>query len=70
MELTETKYKIRCEMGACKNLADKTVQLKRVGIKSHLHICNACLKELYEKIGETMVPKSIETAGKKGKKQA
>lgn len=67
MELTDSKYKIRCEMGACKNMASKTVKLSRVGIRSSLHICDDCLKELYGLIGETLVPKSIETATKKGK---
>ncbi len=68
MELTDAKYKIRCEMGACKNIATKTVKLSRVGIKSSLHICDDCLKELYGLIGSTIVPKSIETAVKKGSK--
>ena len=67
MELTDSKYKIRCEMGACKNMASKTVKLSRVGVRSSLHICDDCLKELYGLIGETLIPKSIETASKKGK---
>lgn len=70
MELTDTKYKIRCEMGACKRRADKTVKLARVGVKSSLHVCNDCLKELYALIGATLVPKSIETAAKKGRERA
>lgn len=65
MELLDTPYKIRCEMGACKNFASKTVKLSRVGIKSRIHICENCLKELYALIGSTIVPKSIETAVKK-----
>lgn len=69
MELTETNCKIRCEMGACKNLATKTVKLSRVGIKSRLHVCDACLRELYGLIGATLIPKSIETAGKKNGKR-
>ncbi|MDE6398960.1 MAG: hypothetical protein K2L51_06535 [Clostridiales bacterium] len=69
MELQDAKCKIRCEMGACNNMATKTVKMRRVGIRSSLHICDACLKELYERIGETLIPKSIETAAKKGKKQ-
>lgn len=69
MELVDTKYKIRCEMGACKNLASKTVKLSRAGIKSHLHVCDDCLKELYGLIGATLVPKSIETGRKIDKKE-
>lgn len=69
MELIDAKYKIRCEMGACKNMASKTVKLNRVGIKSSLHICDDCLRELYARIGETLVPKSIETAVAKREKR-
>ncbi len=69
MELTDNKYKIRCEMGACKNMATKTVKLRRVGVKSNLHVCEQCLRELYGLIGETLVPKSIERAAKKGKRK-
>lgn len=68
MELIDAKCKIRCEMGACKNMAAKTVKLSRVGIKSRIHVCEDCLKELYTLIGATLVPKSIETAQKKGNK--
>ena len=68
MELVDTECKIRCEMGACKNMAVKTVKLSRVGIKSRIHICADCLKELYGLIGSTLRPKSIETAAKKVKR--
>ena len=67
MELAEAKCKIKCEMGACKNTATRTIRLSRVGIKSHIHVCDACLRELYGLSGSAVIPKSIETAGKKGK---
>lgn len=62
MQLIEPKYKIRCEMGVCKNFAAKTIKMDRTGIKSAIHICDACLTELYGLIGETLIPKSFETA--------
>lgn len=65
MELIDTPAKIRCEMGACKNFAAKTVKMSRVGIRSRLHICDDCLRQLYTLIGKEVVPKSIETAGKR-----
>lgn len=46
MEITECKYRIRCEMGACGNLADYTVRPARTGVRSHMHICASCLGEL------------------------
>ena len=69
MELIENKCKIGCEMGACKNRATKTIKFSRVGIKSRLHVCDDCLKELYSLIGARYVPKSIETANRKNGKK-
>lgn len=68
MELIDTKCKIKCEMGACRRDAAKTIKLNRVGIKSRIHVCDECLKELYSLIGAAYVPKSIETANKKSKR--
>lgn len=65
MELIKTGCRIRCEMGACKNFAEHTIKLNRVGIRSRIHVCDACLKELYRAIGESLVPKSIETAARR-----
>ena len=65
MELVDTAYKIRCELGACKNMAAKTIKFKRVGIRSCVHVCESCLKELYACIGATLIPPSIETSKKK-----
>lgn len=70
MELITTNCKIKCEMGACRNYAQHTIKLSRVGIKSRIHICEICLGELYALIGQTRIPKSIETAVKKGDKVA
>jgi len=79
MELEKTRIKIRCEFGACKGIADYTVVLRRVGIRSRLHVCSDCLKTLGELIGKTFgekrddekqakPPRSIETLkGKKNK---
>ena len=69
MKLIDTPYKIRCEMGVCKNYAAKSVVFDRVGIKSHLHVCPDCLKALYGLIGATLIPQSIETVGKKSRQK-
>ena len=61
MKLINTPYKIRCEMGACKNLAYKTIVMDRVSIKNHLHVCGNCLQNLYSLIGEEVIPKPVET---------
>lgn len=64
MEITECKTHVRCELGACKNRATKTIKFDRIGIRSRIHACDKCLDELHAAIGATVVPKSIETAKK------
>lgn len=69
MEITECKNNVKCELGACKNRAARTVKFDRVGIRSRIHVCDKCLNELYSAIGSTLVPKSLETARKKRAKK-
>ncbi len=66
MQLLKAKYKIKCEMGACKNTATHTIKLARVGLKSQIHICSDCLQELSDLIASEIVPKSIETLNGSG----
>jgi len=69
MELIKTRYRIRCEMGGCKGVADYTVKTARVGIRAHLHICSNCLSSLYELMAKEIVPKPIENPiGGRGRK--
>ncbi|MBR2967474.1 MAG: hypothetical protein IKC35_01690 [Clostridia bacterium] len=66
MQLIKAKHKIKCEMGVCKNTAEYSIKMDRVGIRSQIHVCSDCLNELYKVIGESVIPKSVETAKKKG----
>jgi len=69
MELIKTRYKIRCEMGGCKSVADYTVKTARMGIRAHLHMCSKCLHSLYELMAKEIVPKPIENSiGGRGRK--
>ncbi len=52
MKLIKNNQKVRCEMGVCRNLADYSITLDRVGIKSRIHICKDCLNELKRIIDE------------------
>lgn len=54
MEIIPNTYKLRCELGACKNLATHTIKFSRVGIRSRIHICGACLEELNEATGRCL----------------
>lgn len=67
MEVIECKNNIKCELGACKNRATKAIKFDRVGLRSRIYACDKCLSELYAAIGETLVPKSVETAKKKSR---
>ena len=84
MIIEKSKVKIRCEMGACKGFSCYTIKLARVGIRSRIHMCEACLKGLskaiidlfkleqkpLEKTPPKDMPKSIETLKpKKGSKK-
>ena len=46
MKISKCKYRIRCELGACGRRADYTVLPERTGVRSCLHICSECLREL------------------------
>lgn len=61
MKLINTPYKIRCEFGACKNMASKSIAMERVGTKNHLHVCGECLLSLYKMIGQQLIPTPIAT---------
>lgn len=54
MKLVKGTRKIRCEMGACRRLADYTVVMDRVGIRSNIHICKDCLEELHSLIDKDL----------------
>ena len=70
MKLIDTPYKIRCEMGTCKNFASKSIASERVGIKSNIHLCSDCLKSLYTLIGAILIPSSIETVAKRARSKS
>ncbi len=69
MEIDDNTTRVRCELGACKNRAEHAIRFDRVGIRSRLYVCDKCLRELYEAIACKIVPKSIETAKKRGAKK-
>ena len=48
MELIKNKYKIRCEMGACRNMADYVLVMDRSGIHSSICMCGECVEKLKE----------------------
>ncbi len=53
MTLIKNNQKVRCEMGVCRNFADYSITMDRVGIRSRIHICKHCLGELRRIIDES-----------------
>ncbi len=68
MQIVECGKNIKCELGACRNRATRDIKFDRVGIRGRIHVCEKCLGELYAAIGEAIVPKSVETAKRRGGK--
>lgn len=62
MELVSCKYRLRCELGACGRRAEYTVVPERSGVKSRLHLCGDCLRDIArlaaEALGEDVCRKS------------
>lgn len=46
MELLKNKYKLKCEMGACRNNADYVLVMDRSGIHSSICMCRECAEKL------------------------
>ncbi|MCL2599391.1 MAG: hypothetical protein FWD76_05750 [Firmicutes bacterium] len=46
MNIIKTRYKIACECGACRKMAEHTIVFDKVGLGKCLHICSACTAQL------------------------
>ncbi len=62
MEIINNTNNIRCEFGTCRNRAERAIAFGNLGPRGRIYVCDKCLNELYEAIGKTVVPKSLETA--------
>ncbi len=60
MEIEKVRMNIKCDGSGCKNLATYTILNKKFVFDSSIHLCDACLNELYSIIGKIVVPKNIE----------
>lgn len=70
MELIKAKYRVRCEMGVCKNPAKYTVALSRAGIKSRIHICDECRRQLSAVTSDASAALADASAAKTEKRRA
>lgn len=57
MKLIKNNYKIKCEMGACRNDADYVLTVDRVGIHSNFCLCGECAKKIRDAVDEVLCGK-------------
>ena len=60
--------KIKCDMGGCSNLAVRSFR-KNDNRRLQINLCEQCMREMYEVIGKTIVPKSPDNIINKKLKQ-
>lgn len=58
MKLVKCRYRVKCEMGTCKQDAEYQLEFEQLGTKDALYFCSDCLKKLHEEISNTFAPKS------------
>lgn len=57
MKLKEINYKIKCDIGGCKNLSKYAILTGGIFVYD-MNICSECTEALYKCLGEVLVPKS------------
>lgn len=68
MKVKEFNGRVKCDLGACRNRATHVVEFER-NRHANIYVCDKCMSELYDAIGEAILPKSVETAKPKNAKK-
>ena len=55
----EISYKATCDMLGCKNEAKYCLFTKK-RFSPKIHFCESCKKRLYEELGKSIVPRSLD----------
>ena len=58
MIVSKNNKKIKCDISGCGNIAEYVLEYKRGFRANGLHICKACMEDLYASIGKFVIPKS------------
>ena len=56
MEIVKTTHKVKCDITGCLNMADFTLKVKKAFFSSS-HFCKTCLNEVYNQMGQHLIPK-------------
>ncbi|MBQ7884860.1 MAG: hypothetical protein IJ318_02040 [Clostridia bacterium] len=67
MEINKIAIKTKCDFNGCKGLADVSI-FDSVDTAKKINLCNSCLKQIYECVAKTVIPKGIDAPFKKQKK--
>lgn len=67
MQIEKCIQKTKCDFAGCNNLATYSLSTKGI-LKRELCFCDDCLREIYEAIGKTQVPKGVKSPFKQNER--
>ncbi len=68
MNITQSDLNIKCEISGCTHQANYSIELKKSFFHAKTHICEDCMKEIYNFMAKKVTPKSIKNPLKLPKK--
>lgn len=63
MKIEKCKIKIKCDVGGCHNMADKSISFD--GVNNQFYLCDECLYKLANEIGKAKGGKNEQARSKK-----
>ena len=63
MKIEKCKIKIKCDVGGCRNMADKAIRFD--GVTNQFNLCDECLDKLAKQIEKVKGGKEVESKSKK-----
>ena len=60
MQIEKCLQKTKCDFVGCNNIASYSLSTKGI-LKRELCFCEDCLKDMYEAIGKTQIPKPVKS---------
>ena len=64
MKIEKCKIKIKCDVGGCCNMADKSISFD--GVTTQFNLCDDCLNKFVKKVIQTKGGKTVEKKSSKG----
>lgn len=70
MKVVVQKARIKCDIGNCRNQASYSIIPNNAGQGQYIHLCEGCLKELYNSLTTIVTPRAINNIVAKGESLA